>query len=102
MGLAWSTYVGGNAAERAQEPDLAPLAAASFEGLAPAHIALAEVDPLHDDGVRYGKALSDAGVDVTLHTHPGMAHGFLRWGGVVDETSVLVGALGAAARSLLS
>ncbi|WP_372789373.1 alpha/beta hydrolase [Paraconexibacter sp.] len=101
MGLAWSTYVGADATERASDPDLAPLAAQSFAGLPAAHIALAEIDPLHDDGVRYASALADAGVPVTVTTHPGMAHGFLRWAGAVDEAAVALRAVGAAAGAFL-
>jgi len=101
MAIAWNAYVGGDAAARAGEPDLAPLSAPSFAGLAPAYVAVAEIDPLRDDGLRYAEALRGAGVAVDVRVHDGMAHGFLRWGGVVDEALVLLAGLGGAARALL-
>jgi acetyl esterase len=57
-------------------PEAAPLAAADFAGLPEAIIVLAGCDPLHDEGLAYAGALDAAGVRVTLHDHPGMAHGF--------------------------
>src|SRR6185312_13141293 len=50
----------------------APLIAASHENLPPAMIVVAGHDPLHDDGVRYGEVLRDAGVAVDLVEYPAM------------------------------
>lgn len=102
MERCWNAYVLGVAADRAGEPDLAPCAAADLAGLAPAYVALAEVDPLHDDGLAYAEALRAAGVAATVREHAGMAHGFLRWGGVVDEARVLLRELGETARARLT
>jgi acetyl esterase len=101
MELCWNLYVGGDAPARADEPGVSPLAG-DLSGLAPAHIALAEIDPLRDDGAAYADALRAAGVPVTVEVHAGMAHGFLRWGGVVDESKVLLGHLAAVTRDRLS
>lgn len=57
-------------------PEASPLAAATLAGLPEAIIVLAGCDPLHDEGLAYARALNAAGVDVALHDHPGMAHGF--------------------------
>lgn len=57
-------------------PEATPLAAASLDGLPEAIVVLAGCDPLHDEGLAYADALVAAGVRVTLHDHPGMAHGF--------------------------
>lgn len=95
-------YAGGDTSRYLGDPDFAPLTATSFVGLAPAHVAVAEIDPLRDDGVRYAAALEQAGVPADVRVHRGMAHGFLRWGGVVDEAQVLLADLGGATRRLLA
>ncbi|PVZ11300.1 acetyl esterase [Pseudomonas sp. URIL14HWK12:I9] len=50
-----------------------PLLAPSLEGLPPAWVAVAEHDPLHDDGVRYTQRTGGILVE-----GPGMLHGALR------------------------
>ena len=47
------------------------------------------------------RALEAAGVPVTLRDFEDMAHGFIRWGGVVDRTRELIADLGAFARETL-
>ena len=60
------------------------------------------MDPLRDDGLRYARALEDAGVHVQSVVYEDMTHGFLRWGGVVDRAHELIAWLGDAARGLLA
>lgn len=60
------------------DPRVAPLVAASHEGLPPAYIAVAEHDPLRDSGLAYAAALKAAGIPVTVDTGPGLIHGYLR------------------------
>ncbi|NDZ18051.1 alpha/beta hydrolase [Variovorax sp. WS11] len=67
----------------------APLAAANLSGLAPAHVALAEYDPLLDEGRRYGERLAAAGVPVEVQVYAGMVHDFARLSNVVDEAGAL-------------
>lgn len=67
----------------------APLRAPSLEGLAPTHLALAEFDPLLDEGLAYGDALKSAGVRVTTQVYAGMVHDFARLGNVVEDASLL-------------
>lgn len=55
---------------------VSPVYARSFAGLPPAYIALAELDPLHDQGVYYGKGLERAGVNVITKTYTKAIHGF--------------------------
>jgi acetyl esterase len=55
-----------------------PSRAASLAGLPPAHIVVAELDPLRDEGLRYAALLAAAGVTTTVAEVPGLAHGFLR------------------------
>lgn len=56
----------------------APLLAADVAGLAPAWVAVAEHDPLHDDGVCYVERLRTAGVATELYRGHGLVHGCLR------------------------
>jgi len=63
----------------------APLEAVDHSGLAPAHIVLAEFDPLVDEGLAYAEKLRAAGVSVTAKVHHGMIHDFARLGSVFDD-----------------
>jgi acetyl esterase len=56
-----------------------------FAGVAPAWIAVAEYDPLVDEGIAYAHKLRDAGNRVTLVNYPGMIHEFFKMGGVLRE-----------------
>lgn len=67
----------------------APLAAQDLSGLAPAHIVLAEYDPLVDEGRAYAQRLRDAGVPTRLDVHEGMVHDFARLSQVVEEAGAL-------------
>jgi acetyl esterase len=59
-------------------PRAAPLLAHSHAGLPPAFIAVAQHDPLRDEGVAYAEALQAAGVAVRLDRGEGLIHGYLR------------------------
>lgn len=61
----------------------APLLAASHAHLAPAWVAVAEFDPLVDEGVAYARTLQAAGTRTVLKLYPGMVHAFLNLGGMV-------------------
>jgi acetyl esterase len=71
-------------------PDAAPLLADDLDGLAPASIAVAGFDPLHDEGVAYAERLRAAGVAVELRDWPDMIHGFLAMAGELPQTATLV------------
>jgi acetyl esterase len=94
MRMFWDLYRAGRPAD---DPDL-DVARADLAGAPPAWIATAAHDPLRDDGPRYGVLLEAAGVPVTSRTSPAMTHGFLRWGGIVDEAHDLIAWLGGAVR----
>lgn len=61
-----------------RDPLAAPLHAADHSGLPQAFVAVAEHDPLRDDGLAYAETLRAAGVPVTLDAGKGLIHGYLR------------------------
>ncbi|HEU4976753.1 MAG TPA: alpha/beta hydrolase [Baekduia sp.] len=97
MRVCWQRYLG-DRADGAHDADV--LSAADHEGLPPTWVAVAGIDPLRDDGLRYAAALRDSGVPVEATCFDDMTHGFLRWGGVVDRTRELLDWLGGAARAV--
>ncbi|WNE94004.1 alpha/beta hydrolase [Streptomyces luomodiensis] len=70
--LAWRYY----AQESHPAPYASPLRAADLGGLPPTYIAVAEVDPLRDEGRDYADRLSAAGVTTELVQVPGAVHGY--------------------------
>lgn len=59
------------------------LVAADLRGLPPTTIILAQIDPLHDDGVNLAGKLKAAGVNTTLKEYSGVTHEFFGMGSVV-------------------
>ena len=58
------------------DPAVALLEAEELDGVAPAVVAVAELDPLRDDGLAHADALAAAGVAVRRLTGTGLTHGF--------------------------
>ncbi len=69
---------------------VSPLLAPDLSGVAPALIVLAERDILHDEGLRYAERLRAAGVEVSVHTFPGMVHGFIHMGSIIQAADTTV------------
>jgi acetyl esterase len=67
-----------------------PLRAKSHKGLAPAIIAVAEFDPLRDQGLAYADALAAAGVPVKRHVYEGLPHAFIVVGAVVAAVDAAI------------
>ena len=65
----------------------APALAPEHEGLAPACLVIAEIDPLVDEGIAYGDILRAAGVPVELDIYRGMTHDFIKMGRMLPEAA---------------
>jgi acetyl esterase len=83
--LAWyyRTYYGTD--QDPCDPRVSPLWAEDVSGLPRALIIAAEYDTLRDEAAAYAEKLRSAGVEVTFSCYPGMIHGFLGMGGLVNE-----------------
>lgn len=68
-------------------PLASPLRASNLGGLPPAHIQVAEHDPLRDDGWRYADRLQRSGVPATVVEYPGAVHGFALFRGLSAITT---------------
>lgn len=73
---AWNLYLGSR--RPTNDGYAAPLKAADFSGLPPAHVHYAEYDCLADDARAYADRLKAAGCVVTLRSAKRMIHGYLR------------------------
>ncbi len=78
----------------------APLLAERFDGLAPAVITAAGLDPLHDDAPAFAERLAGAGVPVTTLIEPDLVHGHLRARSTVPTAEAAFARLCAAVRAL--
>jgi len=74
--LMWDYYLGPAADRGAVSPYAAPGRAEDLAGLPPALVVTAELDPLRDEGLDYGRRLLEAGVPTELHCYTGACHGF--------------------------
>jgi acetyl esterase len=79
----WGHYLNNEA--EANNPYVSPLRADNLRGLPPALIITAEYDVLRDEGERYGKRLTEAGVPTKVTRYDGMHHGFFQMYGIVDK-----------------
>jgi len=89
----WAQYLGG---ADAADPDASPLRALELSGAAPAIVAVAECDPLRDDGLAYAERLEAAGVPVSLNRYEGMLHDFVRFAASLARASTALDELAAA------
>ena len=82
--LAWMYEQYGGPAE---DWRASPITAADLSGAPPALIVVAGIDPVRDDGIRYGAKLADAGIPVTVKVFPTMMHGFFALAPALTEAS---------------
>ncbi len=59
-------------------PDAAPLLATELTAIPASYIAVAEHDPLRDDGYAYAEKLDAAGIETMFDPGEGLIHGYLR------------------------
>lgn len=76
MSFFWDQYLGDR--RISTNAYATPLKSSDFRDLPPAHVHIAEFDPLADDGRHYAQALRDAGTEVELRCAERMIHGFIR------------------------
>ncbi len=69
------------------DPRASPLLADNLHGLPPATIITAHFDVLRDEGQDYAARLAGAGVPVHLGHYPGVFHGFLNFGLLLEEAA---------------
>jgi acetyl esterase len=83
-------------------PLASPLRAPDVQGLAPALVITAEIDPLRDQGERYAARLAAAGVPTKLVRFEGMVHGFYSMSGLLGAADRAQAVTAAALRRALS
>ncbi len=81
-----------------RDPRISPCHFEQFEGLAPAHLAIAGFDLLRDEGLDYGERLKAAGVPVTVKLYSSLFHGFMQTTGLVPASGVALEEIGIALR----
>jgi len=74
----WAQYLSSSGKEAASDPTVSPLLASkeALEGLPPALVQVAGMDPLRDEGLAYAEALRSNGVSVMVKLYPGLPHAF--------------------------
>lgn len=96
----WKHYLPGGAASA--DARAIPTKAASLAGLPPAHVLVAELDPLRDEGLHFAGLLAAAGVPTSQVEVPALTHGFLRAAPFVRAARAAQRALGETAGTLLA
>lgn len=96
----WNHYV--NDPSDGQNPYCSPLLAEDHSNLPPAFIAIAECDPIADDGRHYAAKLEVARVPVTFQEYEGMIHGFMWMGGALHKTRILLDDIGREVRRAIA
>jgi acetyl esterase len=70
---------------QASNPHVSPLLAEDHSRLPPALIITCGFDRLRDEGKTYADKLGAAGVDVSHSCYTGMNHGFISFGGFLQQ-----------------
>lgn len=85
---AWDWYLPNS--EDKNNPDAVPILADDLKNLPSTFVAVAEYDPLKDEGILYAEKLMANGVNVKLKLYNDTTHGFFQMGGFIDDTKILM------------
>lgn len=85
---AWNWYLPESADQN--NPDAVPLLAEDLKNLPPTFVAVADYDPLKDEGILYAEKLKANDLEVELKLYEGTTHGFFQMGGFISDTKVLM------------
>ncbi|MCM5572064.1 alpha/beta hydrolase [Burkholderiaceae bacterium FT117] len=97
MAWYWEQFLGDTAIEPTH-PDLSPALAGDLAGLPPSLVITAGCDILRDEGEALAKRLTEQGAPAEVLRMPGMLHGFIRFGAVIDDAASAVAAISDATR----
>jgi acetyl esterase/lipase len=84
-----------NSPQDGQSPYISLVDAPNLNGLPPATVIAAQIDPLRSEGKMYADKLQQAGVPVTYRNFDGVTHEFFGMGAVVDKAREAVSLAGA-------
>ena len=84
----WKHYL--NSESDGNNPYASPLRAKSLQGLPPATVITAEIDPLRSEGQAYAQRLKEAGVAVKATNYAGVTHEFFGMGAVLNKAKQAV------------
>lgn len=85
---AWDWYLPNS--ENQNNPDAVPILADDLKNLPSTFVAVADHDPLKDEGMLYAEKLKANGIAVNLKLYKGTTHGFFQMGRFLDDTKVLI------------
>lgn len=85
---AWDWYLPNS--EDHNNPDAVPILADDLKNLPATFVAIADYDPLKDEGILYADKLKTYGINVNLNLYKGTTHGFFQMGGFIDDTRILM------------
>lgn len=84
----WGHYL--NSEAEGSNPYASPLRAENLQGLPPATVITADIDPLRSEGQAYAQRLSEAGIAVGATNYTNVTHEFFGMGAVVDKAKQAV------------
>lgn len=85
--------------QQGQDPLISLIDVADLNGLPPATVITAEIDPLRSEGKHYADLLAQAGVPVDYKNYEGVTHEFFGMGAVVDDAKRAVNQAAAGLKS---
>lgn len=83
--MAWFFHYALTRPSDGLDPLISPLRAVSLQGLPPATVILAQIDPLRSEGAAYATRLKAAGVPVSMKIFTGVTHEFFGMSAVLDK-----------------